>query len=233
MYPVSERVQHQPTGYAFAGTAKASFLKISLEPKHADATPEAMWEVMAKQLYNDAMVKSQRGAITGAKLDSGEVEVNLSKCLQDLAVGLPELEGAAGDAVQLQGFTDALPENLQVQAYDISGDYDNLVASLCGIQKTLGKKDILTACQLDFNADFSDDDGDLKYDEGGTLIPVSVRMLAFRAKIRTETGMRLAVLKSAATNVWFDAETFAECQGRDLNLRLVVKEERMRTRWTW
>jgi hypothetical protein len=37
MYPVSERVQHQLIGYAFAGSAKALFLKISSEPNHADA----------------------------------------------------------------------------------------------------------------------------------------------------------------------------------------------------
>jgi hypothetical protein len=42
MYPVSERVQHQLIGYEFAGTAKASILKISSEPKHANATPEAL-----------------------------------------------------------------------------------------------------------------------------------------------------------------------------------------------
>jgi hypothetical protein len=56
MYPMSERVQHQLIGYAFAGTAKASFLKISSEPKLADATPEALWKVMAKQLYNDTIL---------------------------------------------------------------------------------------------------------------------------------------------------------------------------------
>jgi hypothetical protein len=28
--------------------------------------------------------------------------------------------------------------------------------------------------------------------------------------------MRLAAQNSAATNVWFDEETFAECNGRDL-----------------
>jgi hypothetical protein len=39
IYLVSERVQHQLIGYAFAGTAKASFLKIFSELKHADATP--------------------------------------------------------------------------------------------------------------------------------------------------------------------------------------------------
>jgi hypothetical protein len=66
MYPVSERVQHQLIGYAFAETAKVSFLKISSEPKHADATPEALWKVMAKQLYNDTMVRSQHGALTSA-----------------------------------------------------------------------------------------------------------------------------------------------------------------------
>jgi hypothetical protein len=43
-------------------------------------------------------------------LDSGETVENLSERLQDLAVGLPELEGAAGDALLLQRFTDALPE---------------------------------------------------------------------------------------------------------------------------
>jgi hypothetical protein len=53
---------------------------------------------------------------------------------------LPELEGAAGDAVLLHLFTDALPEELQVHAYGISGDYDLLFASLNGIQKTLGRK---------------------------------------------------------------------------------------------
>jgi hypothetical protein len=36
MYPVSERVQHQLICYAFAGIAKALFLKISSEPKNAD-----------------------------------------------------------------------------------------------------------------------------------------------------------------------------------------------------
>jgi hypothetical protein len=35
----------------------------------------------------------------------------------------------------------ALPEELQVHAYGISGDYDHLIASLSRIQKTLGKKD--------------------------------------------------------------------------------------------
>jgi hypothetical protein len=72
MYLVSERVQHQLIDYAFAGTAKVSFLKISSEPKHADATPEMLLKVMAKQLYNDTMVRSQRGAFTSAKLDSGD-----------------------------------------------------------------------------------------------------------------------------------------------------------------
>jgi hypothetical protein len=66
MHPVSKRIQHQRIGYAFSGTAKASFLKISSEPKHADATPEALWEVMAKKLYNDTMVRSQRGVFTSA-----------------------------------------------------------------------------------------------------------------------------------------------------------------------
>jgi hypothetical protein len=90
MYPVFERVQHQLTGYAFAGTAKASFLKISSEPKHADATSEALWKVMAKQLYNDTMVRSQRGAFTSANIDSGETVEDLSERLQNLAVALPE-----------------------------------------------------------------------------------------------------------------------------------------------
>jgi hypothetical protein len=138
---VSERVQHQLIGYAFAGTAKASFLKISSEPKHADATSEALWKVMAKQLYNDIMVRSQRGASTGAKIDPGETVDDLSERLHSLAICLPELEGAAGDAVLLQRFTDALPEELQVHAYGISGYYDHLIASLSRIQKTLGKKD--------------------------------------------------------------------------------------------
>jgi hypothetical protein len=64
----------------------------------------------------------------------------------------------------------------------------------------------LAACQEDFDAEFLDDDGDLECDEGTRA----------QANIRTETGMRLAVLDSAATNVWFDEETFAEYHGRDL-----------------
>jgi hypothetical protein len=96
---------------------------------------------LAKQLYNDTMVKSQRGSFTSAKIDSGETVDDLSERMQNLAVGLPELEGAAGDAVLLQRFTDALLEELQVHAYGISGDYDQLVASLSRIQRTLGKKD--------------------------------------------------------------------------------------------
>jgi hypothetical protein len=95
---------------------------------------------MAKQLYNDTMVRSQRGAFTSAKLDSGETVDDLSERLQNLSVGLPELEVAAGDAVSLQRFTDALPEELQVHAYGISGDYDHLIASLSRSQRTLGKK---------------------------------------------------------------------------------------------
>jgi hypothetical protein len=54
---------------------------------------------------------------------------------------LLELKGTAGDAVLMQRFTDALPEELQMHAYGISGDYDHLFASLSRIQKTLGKKD--------------------------------------------------------------------------------------------
>jgi hypothetical protein len=111
MYPVSERVQHQLIGYAFSRTAKASFLKISSQPKH-DATTEALWKVMAKELYNDTMVRSQRGAFTSPKLDSVETVDDLSDRLQNLFIDLPELEGAAGDAVLLQHFTDALPEEL-------------------------------------------------------------------------------------------------------------------------
>jgi hypothetical protein len=61
-------------------------------------------------------------------------------------------------------------------------------------------------CQEDCDADFSDDDGDLEFDEGTRV----------QANFRTETGMRLAVLDSAATNAWFDEETFSECNGRYL-----------------
>jgi hypothetical protein len=82
--------------------------------------------VKAKQLYNNIMVRSQRGAYTSAKLESGETVDDLSERLQNLAVSLPELEGAAGDAVLLQRFTDALPEELQVHACGISGDCTNL-----------------------------------------------------------------------------------------------------------
>jgi hypothetical protein len=66
--------------------------------------------------------------------------------------------------------------------------------------------EILAAFQEDFDADFSNDGGDLECDQGTRVL----------ANIRTETGIRLAVLDSAATNVWFDEETFAECNGRDL-----------------
>jgi hypothetical protein len=96
---------------------------------------------MANQLHYNTMVRSQRGAFTSPKLDSGETFDDLSERLQNLAVGLLELEGAAGDAVLPQCFTDALPEELQVHPYGISGDYDHLVASLSRIQKTLGRKD--------------------------------------------------------------------------------------------
>jgi hypothetical protein len=80
----------------------------------------------------------------------------------------------------------------------------------CGVSG--GKKggvdgdEILAPFQEDFDADFSDDDGDLECDERTRV----------QANIRTETRMRLAVLDSAATNVWFDEEKFAECNGRDL-----------------
>jgi hypothetical protein len=93
-----------------------------------------------KKLFNDIMVGSQRGMFNSANLDSRETVDDLSDSLQNLAVGFPELEGAAGDAVLLQRFTGALPEVLQVHAYGISWDYDHLVASLIRIQKTLGKK---------------------------------------------------------------------------------------------
>jgi hypothetical protein len=108
MYPVSERVQHELIGYAFAETAYALILKISSESKHADATPEALWKVMAKQLYNDTKVMWQHGTFTSAKLDSGETVDDLWERLQNLAVGLPELEGAAGDAVLLQRSVESL-----------------------------------------------------------------------------------------------------------------------------
>jgi hypothetical protein len=133
MYPVSKRIQNQLLGCAFAGTAKAWFLNISSEPKHADATSEALWKAMTKQLYNDTMMRSQRSAFTSAWLDSGETVDDLSERLQNLAVGLPELKGAACDAVLLRRLTEALREELQVHAYGISGDYDHLVASLSRI----------------------------------------------------------------------------------------------------
>jgi hypothetical protein len=60
---------------------------------------------MAKQLYNDAMMRSHRGAFTSAKIDCGETVDDLSERLQNLAVGLPELENAAGDTILLQRFT--------------------------------------------------------------------------------------------------------------------------------
>jgi hypothetical protein len=76
----------------------------------------------------------------------------------------------------------------------------------CGVggEKKGGVDDdeILAACQKEFDADFSDDDDDLECDEGTRV----------QTNIRTETGMRLAVLESAATNVWFDENTFAECK---------------------
>jgi hypothetical protein len=56
------------------------------------------------------MVRSQRGAFASAKLEFGETVDDLSERLQNLAVNLPKLEGAAGDAVLLQGFTCPLPE---------------------------------------------------------------------------------------------------------------------------
>jgi hypothetical protein len=43
---------------------------------------------MAKQLYNDTMVRSQRGAFTSAKLDSGATVDDLSERLEDLAVSV-------------------------------------------------------------------------------------------------------------------------------------------------
>jgi hypothetical protein len=95
---------------------------------------------MAKQLYNYTKVRSQRGAFTSAKIKSEETVDDLSERLQNLAVGLPELESAAGDAILLQRFTDALPEEVQVHAYGISGDYDYSVALLSCIQKTWGRK---------------------------------------------------------------------------------------------
>jgi hypothetical protein len=96
---------------------------------------------MAKKLNNDNLARSQRSAFTSAKLDSGETVDGLSERLQNLAVGLLELEVAADDAVLLQRFTDALAEELQIHANGISGDYDNLVASLSRSPKTLDKKD--------------------------------------------------------------------------------------------
>jgi hypothetical protein len=81
----------------------------------------------------------------------------------------------------------------------------------------------LAACQEDFDAEFSDDEGDLECDDKTRI----------QANIRTETGMRLAVLDSAATNVWFEEETFAETMGEIWSVRLVVQEGRMGTRWTW
>jgi hypothetical protein len=50
---------------------------------------------MAKELYNDTVVKSHCGAYSRAVIDSGETVDNLSERLHDLAADLPELEGAA------------------------------------------------------------------------------------------------------------------------------------------
>jgi hypothetical protein len=67
--------------------------------------------------------------------------------------------------------------------------------------------EILAAFQEDFDADVSDDDGDMKCDKETRV----------QANIRTETGMRLAVLNSAAQNAWYDKGVFAEYDGRDLD----------------
>jgi hypothetical protein len=64
----------------------------------------------------------------------------------------------------------------------------------------------LAAFQEDFDADISDDDGDFECDEGTRVL----------ANNRTETGMRLEVLDSAATNIRFNEESFAEFNGRVL-----------------
>jgi hypothetical protein len=54
---VSERIQHQLIGYAFAETAKASFLKFSSEPKRAGAIPEALWKEYLKERIFKAAVQ--------------------------------------------------------------------------------------------------------------------------------------------------------------------------------
>jgi hypothetical protein len=66
--------------------------------------------------------------------------------------------------------------------------------------------EILAAFQGEFDAEFSDDEVDLECGEGTRV----------QANIRTKTIMRFSVLDSAATSVWFDEETFAECNGRDM-----------------
>jgi hypothetical protein len=75
-----------------------------------------------------------------------------------------------------------------------------------GVKGVSDGEEILATCQEEEYAEFSDGDGDFECDEETRV----------QANIRTETGMRLAVLDSAATIVWFDEETFAECNGRDL-----------------
>jgi hypothetical protein len=74
-------------------------------------------------------------------------------------------------------------------------------------KKGVGTGDeILAAFQEDFDGAFSDDEGDLECDKGTRV----------QANIQTETGMRLAVLDSAAINVWFYQETFSKCNERNL-----------------
>jgi hypothetical protein len=89
-------------------------------------------------------------------------------------------------------------------------------------EKGVGTGDeIFAAFQEDFDADFSDDEGDLECVEGTRV----------QANIRTETEMRLTVLDSAI-NVWFDEETFAECNGRYLEPATRSLGGGMRARWS-
>ena len=133
-YPVSESAQHQLLGYGFSGVAAKVFLNVQSDARNVHCSPSEPWKIMAQKLYNSEMVQAQRANFTSTVLGPEETVADLADRLQELAVGLAEIDGDAGDEVLSQRLIDALPEELQIHAFSLGGDFDSKVSALNRIQ---------------------------------------------------------------------------------------------------
>jgi hypothetical protein len=126
-------------GYAFSGEAATLFLEVMGEA-NIGITAEEVWKLMAAKLYNDDMIETQRANFNAASLEAGEDVSGLAKRLYELALVLPELQGASRSILLMQRLKDALPSELRTHMATIRNthSFDAAAAVLSQIQREKG-----------------------------------------------------------------------------------------------